>query len=210
MKDCLVNFFSSHVVPDTFGYSSFVYAKQLGQGCEACTWGKVPNTHCQLYGQANACVLFGFAVVAVSPASEKKCDHVTVKTFERHSDARCKRKLIQSECRHIWIQSTSEQDHGHKTNASLQRGHCCPPSQHTQYQSRYSSRVIWSNYLTASGKQNVPEVWDFICFCTSYSMTLSLLNVIVKHRCQRYVSLIAASFSSTRCDPKWVSSSLWF
>lgn len=156
MKDCLVNFFSWCIVPDTFGYSSFVYAKQLGQGCEVCTWGKVPNTHCQLYSQANACVLFGFAAVAVFPASEKKRDRVTVKTLERYSDARCKRNLIQSNCRHIWIQSMSEQDHGHKTNASLQRGHCCPSSQCTQYPSYYSSRVIWSNYLTASGKENVP------------------------------------------------------
>lgn len=43
-------------------------------------------------------------------------------------------------------------------------------------------------------KQNVPEVWDFICFPALYSLTLPLLNVIAKHRCQRYVSVIAASF----------------
>lgn len=67
MKDCLVNFFSLRIVPDTFGYSSFVYAKQLGQGCEVSTWGKVLNSHCQLYGQV--CILFGSAAVALSNLS---------------------------------------------------------------------------------------------------------------------------------------------
>lgn len=91
MKDCLVNFFSLRIVPDTFGYSAFVYAKQVGQGCEVCTRGKVPNTHHQLYGQVHACVLFGFAAVAVSQRAKRKCDHNLSlrRHFERYCVARC-------------------------------------------------------------------------------------------------------------------------
>lgn len=150
---------------------------------------------------------FRFCSGCSFPASEKemRSQLVTPETF--WEVLCCQVWMVnwsKAKCRLIWTQDMSEQDHSHKSNALLPKWHCCSSSHSTQYPSYQSSQVIWSNYPPAGEKQNVPEVWDFIGFCASHDMTLSLLNVTVKHRCQRYMSLIAASFSQTYRDPKWV------
>lgn len=44
LKDCLVNFFMTQQnASDTVGSNSFVYATQLGQGCEVSTWRQGNN-----------------------------------------------------------------------------------------------------------------------------------------------------------------------
>lgn len=75
LKSCLVSFFFKFCsASDTLGSSSFVYAQQLGQGYEVCTWGKVLNCLCQLYCRTHTFIyiLRFFAKVAFHQLKKKK------------------------------------------------------------------------------------------------------------------------------------------